>query len=728
MTTSISRFKIYTSIEEVDLYRFVDEVDVYFDPDIVNNLGSMSFSTYDILLLSSQDAPSLKSFPGIVIIKVRSNDAIEFTDDLHHSLYLQNRGFKNNLITLINMQFKLLKIKNEKDHLASHLVEVVDEFSKLKKNLHQESELTHKKDARLALLNHETKTPLNLIVGHLDLLIKTELNEKQKTYIGQISKAVRTLNETLEGILLYENTLEESTIKNNISFNFEEDLAELHKSMKSAAEARHLLYTVFYDPALAKSFIADGKKIRILIKQLITNALKFTHEGSIKFEVNCIEQNNEQQIIELCIEDTGKGFNIEDLPELYKPFQQGEHHLQREYDGLGLGLTIANSMIQVLEGSVEVNSEIGKGTRFTIRLNLNIDTDAETNLDIPPTILVVDDNALNRNVMRTLLEDEGIRIMLARNGKEALELMNHHSEEIDLILMDLIMPVMDGFEASRRLRELEYTTPIVVISASITEIDANQLRLSKINDFIVKDHQINKYMDHIRKYIRVPEHKKQVEKSQVDNDDLINTPLKSIKVSDLLHRYDNRLSLILKILEGILLQLDLFNGHWLKLKKDSHDDDLKIYFHSLKGLLRSIGNLNLSQMIEDLEKELHPDELTKEYYDQILEHISVLKEDITLLSSRIKNKLKENTDETVVNNISDDHLDELLNRLNTHLKDHDVNSIRKVTKDIQLGTDGTACADYFSKLIQLLENYQYDEAINWLIKDNKTRGDRNCSF
>ena len=615
-----------------------------------------------------------------------------------------------------------MKSQREKSSMMNQLDLTIREFNEAQSKLDSQEKSIEK---RLAMLNHELKTPLNIIQGHVGLLKATPLNSQQAEYLGRIQKSVVFLNEAFLEITYYEDMMQDHTGSEHLSFNIQNAFDDIHQVYKSFAEEKGLGYEVFYDSRIYGQFEGDLVKLQLLIKQLLSNALKFTAKGHIVFSVRCIEELPKHQKLEFVVEDTGIGFDVSQFESYLEPFRQGEHYLQRHYNGLGLGLTIVQNAVKVLQGNLDVWSSEGAGSRFVVTLTLEKDLSIARNEFDKPCILVVDDNVLNRKILKEMMKDTGFSVELARNGKEAVEIISEGNPKIDLILMDLIMPVMDGFEATKLIKRINPSIPIIVLSASISEADIKRIESFKIDDFMVKDHSIAQYLKVIGKYLTLPETVDQLPMFDDQVTELKRYHFSKIDIDNLLVRFNHNLSLIHKVTEGILLQMDGFKRNWNILMTDPHDEEVTRYLHSLKGLVRSVGDNTLADIIETVEKSMDSQALNEPMYETLQNHLVMLSGDLKQLEQWAANhspKINEAETDAAIH----EDVKALLETMLNDLKVHDVKQIRmKVTRIKEARLD-PSCLDYLKPYFNLIENYQYEQAAEWLQRAFEQWGDRAC--
>jgi signal transduction histidine kinase/ActR/RegA family two-component response regulator len=341
------------------------------------------------------------------------------------------------------------------------------------------------KDAFLANMSHEIRTPMTAILGFADLLSDERQDRDSLEMISTIQRSARHLltiiNDLLDLSKIEAGKLELRTEAVRPRALVEDTLS----SLRGKAEARGLALKCEIEPAAPESITTDGTRLRQILVNLVGNAIKFTESGSIRVCVRSEASASAAPLLAIDVIDTGIGIPRDLQDRLFKPFQQIDESATRRHGGTGLGLSICRRLSELLGGSIELESEQGRGSRFTVRVAANLvvaspavqrphRTD-ETTKHKPPQsplagrrILVVDDGADNQRLVSLLLRRFGATVETASNGEEGLRLALRsrvHGEPYDLILMDMQMPIRDGFSATRALREEDWTGSIVALTA-----------------------------------------------------------------------------------------------------------------------------------------------------------------------------------------------------------------------------------------------------------------------
>lgn len=355
----------------------------------------------------------------------------------------------------------------------------------------------------LANMSHEIRTPITAIGGLTHLLLKTELNNQQSGYVEGIKTSSEHLLALVNDILDF-SKIEEGKIKfHSIEFNLQEHLVQLVKAMEHTVKNKGIELITDYDPAIPAAVAGDPIRLNQIIFNLLSNAIKFTEKGYIKISTRLIEDAKNAIVISLTVQDTGIGIPENKLSTIFRSFTQLGKDVTKTAEGTGLGLAITRQIIELQGGTISVKSKVNEGSVFEVVMLFKKTTDAapaekkETKreakkiLDIGyKKILIVEDKKLNQLVTSETLKSfwKNIEIDMADDGKIAVEMLRNKT--FDLVLMDVQMPVMDGYEATKAIRnelKIPYTTlPIMAMTAYNTSNEMQQCLEAGMNDVMAK--------------------------------------------------------------------------------------------------------------------------------------------------------------------------------------------------------------------------------------------------
>ena len=346
----------------------------------------------------------------------------------------------------------------------------------------------------LSNMSHEIRTPMNAIIGFTKVVLKTELTPKQKEYLDAIKMSGDALIVLINDILDLAKVDSGKMTFEKTPFKLRSSVAAMLHLFEPKIQEKNLKLIKEYDRKIPEVLLGDSVRLHQIILNLVSNAVKFTAKGKITVSVHLIYEDEEKVIIEFAVGDTGIGIPEDRLGKIFENFQQASSHTSRLYGGTGLGLAIVKQLIEPQGGTIRVKSEVGQGSTFSFTLNFQ-KTTAETeleseNIEIDKEIknikvLVVEDIPLNQLLMKTLLDDFGFERDVADNGKIAIEKLQIN--EYDVILMDLQMPIMNGFETTEYIRKtMNSKIPIIALTADVTTVDLAKCKAVGMTDYLAK--------------------------------------------------------------------------------------------------------------------------------------------------------------------------------------------------------------------------------------------------
>ena len=378
---------------------------------------------------------------------------------------------------------------------------------------------TKAKSEFLSMMSHEMRSPLNVIVGLTELLDQRQLEEPEGGFIRNVRfSALQLLN--LINDILDLSAIEAGKIAfESTPFELTYAVEQVFNALEQRAVDKGLTWSRVVDDDIPTPVKGDPSKLNQILINLLDNAIKFTREGGVSLTLSHdhVEQGDGETVwIQLEVSDTGKGISEENMERIFGKFEQENNSIRRVHGGSGLGLAITKQLIELQGGEITCESEVGKGTTFRVRLPFEHEARAseieaasdwsKANL-VDLRLLVAEDLEVNRMLLRQMLRNTGIVMFEAENGKEVLEVMKVH--EVDLILMDLHMPEMDGIEATKRIRQgnvkgVDSEVPIVCLTADVFKETKDTIFAAGMNDFVTKPVEMRRLfhvLDHWKKQI-----------------------------------------------------------------------------------------------------------------------------------------------------------------------------------------------------------------------------------
>ncbi len=375
-------------------------------------------------------------------------------------------------------------------------------------------ETVRAKSEFLATMSHEVRTPMNGVLGLADLLLDTELSVDQRDYVETIQRSGQALLEILNDILDLSKIEAGKLGLESIAFDPLQAMNDVLALSGSRASGKGLLLSGDAAPDLPRDVVGDPGRLRQVLGNLLGNSLKFTDAGQVRIAAAVAESTAEDVVLRYTITDTGIGMTAEQRDKLFRPFTQADASTTRRFGGTGLGLAICLRLVEMMGGAFTVVSEAGQGSTFSFTMRCKraaagasraAALQALTPRRFAGRVLVVEDNVVNRKVARATLKGFGIEVLEAENGGLALQVLAR--ERVDLVFMDVHMPVMDGLEATRRIRlaeaagELAGRRPIVAMTANVLREAVDACNLAGMDDFLPKPFTRRQIVDMLSRWL-----------------------------------------------------------------------------------------------------------------------------------------------------------------------------------------------------------------------------------
>jgi PAS domain S-box-containing protein len=408
-------------------------------------------------------------------------------------------------VHLLSMKFPLLDSNGRQigiGGIATDITERVQYQQQLIAATREAQKAKEMQELFLANMSHEIRTPMNGIQGMTDLLLDTSLSDQQKEFARIIKRSVNNLLVIINDILDFSKIKAGKLSIEKIDFRLKDVLDNVSGIFGHRMKKKGLALEVTIDPAIPDSLKGDPYRLNQVLINLIGNALKFTEAGSIRVQVTLQQRTDEEVRLLFSVTDTGIGIPAANLPHIFDHFSQGGIDITRRFGGTGLGLAISHRLLQLQGGSISVKSAEGAGSVFGFELPYGYDPSAEAGSPATAAspvladysqclagkrFLVAEDNVVNQQLIDHVLRKGGGQVQLTSNGEEAIRCLQQENEHYDLIIMDLQMPVMDGYAATQYIRRvLQLKIPIIAMTA--TALKGEQMRCFEVgmNDYMTK--------------------------------------------------------------------------------------------------------------------------------------------------------------------------------------------------------------------------------------------------
>ncbi|MFC2109791.1 response regulator [Bacteroidota bacterium] len=450
----------------------------------------------------------------------------------------------------------------------------------------------------LSNMSHEIRTPMNGILGMTRLLQKTKLVEEQKKYTNAIFTSANNLMVIIDEILDFSKIEAGKLTIEQTTFGIQQKLIIWNETLGISAKEKNIDFGINISDDVPECIIGDPVRLTQIIYNLGGNALKFTKEGKVTINIYVGETRADAIDLRVDVIDDGIGIAEDKLDSIFSSFSQASSNTTRKFGGTGLGLTITKQLIELQNGKIWVESELGKGSTFSFVIPYLIGSCDESIKELPQkeskqnklkgiTVLLVEDNEINQLLATTILEDWNFKVELAENGIEAVKKVKDNS--YDIILMDIHMPEMDGYQATVEIRNnLKDNTPIIALTAS-AQISENEKCFDLgMNDFIAKPFDPELLLEKINTQLKNYQQLEGQEKSNID-------------LSYLESVFGNNPKAVKKILEKFLLQMPNEILELETLKNAEKRKEIKELAHKLRSSFNTIGSKKIGSLLEQIE-------------------------------------------------------------------------------------------------------------------------------
>ena len=540
----------------------------------------------------------------------------------------------------------------------------------------------------LANMSHEIRTPMNSIIGFAELALMDEMPKQTRDYITKISSSTKLLLSIVNDILDI-SKIESGKLKlEEIPFFLTSVVDQCFVVIKDKALDKNISLYKEVSSVYGIQVIGDSIRLYQVLSNLLSNAVKFTPSGSITTKLEVRDRKEDYIRVGFQVSDTGIGLNEQQIQMIFEPFTQADLSTTREYGGTGLGLTICKALIEQMGGTLSVESELGKGSSFMFELTMKVNdikeqqhTEITTNAGRKPIfqgrILVCEDNPMNQEVIREHLERIGIQVDIADNGQIGIDLYHQAKQEgvdYDLIFMDILMPVLDGFETAKRMKEMKVNVPIVALTANLISSEMDKYQMVGIEDCLGKPFTADNLWTCLLKFIEPIGYEEQ-EQEQRDNEELQ------------LHK-----TLELNFVKS---NQDTYE-RFVQALKASKQQEARIIVHSLKSNAGQIKQMNLQMIASKIE------DMVRDGQKISQEHMLSLKIALDEVLHQLLPLLDEQVKRAPYQDISQEHCQNLMERLKTMIDNSNPECLDLVEEISRIpGTEA---------LVEAIEDFDFKQA------------------
>ncbi|MEN8216947.1 MAG: response regulator [Pseudomonadota bacterium] len=601
-----------------------------------------------------------------------------------------------------------------------HLEKIVAERTKSAEDAKLEAQNANQaKSLFLANMSHEIRTPMNAIKGLTKLALKTNLTVQQKDYLIKIDSSSQALLEIINDILDF-SKIEAGQLKmESINFYLDEELDQLINMLGIKIEEKGLKLVLNLDEKVPRCLVGDPLRLKQILINLTNNAIKFTTKGNIHIKIELVELGTEQVKLRFSVKDNGIGISAKAIPHMFDTFTQADNSTTRKFGGTGLGLAICKRLTNMMSGDIWVESQLKQGSTFIFTAEFGV---GQTEKNVLPAknplqikhfqgarILLVEDNSINQQVAQEIIESVGLVVDIANNGEEAVAAVNN--VQFDAVLMDIQMPKMDGYEATRLIRKKQSELPILAMTAHAMSGDKEKCLAAGMNDYITKPIDETQLWSTLGKWIAAKVRDVMPVKSD-HVDEQLPDELPGINIAAGLKRMLGNRKLYHKLLRHFYRD---YRDVSKKINEALQNGDFKTaryLVHTIKG---TAGNLSIDILYETsrtLEIAIKAkDEITHALFKQFEDVVAAVMKTLAALNDVSVDKFTCEKMEPAV-------LMPLLQKWEVFLNDYDYRALdmlpeikRHLSKDLQ---------PFYQELEKQVEEFEFDEALKTLAELIKT--------
>jgi signal transduction histidine kinase/DNA-binding response OmpR family regulator/ABC-type amino acid transport substrate-binding protein len=564
---------------------------------------------------------------------------------------------------------------------------------------------SNSKSAFLANMSHEIRTPMNSIVGFSELALDDQIAPNTQNYLSKILDNAEGLLHIINDILDISKIESGKMELEYIPFDLHEIFVKCQTTIMPKAMEEGVTVHFYAEPSINKKLVGDPTRLRQILVNFLSNAIKFTKFGTVKLSASIVQSTDNTIEVHFEVRDNGIGMTSDQIARIYEPFSQADSSTTRKYGGTGLGLPISKSMIEMMGGTLVAESTPGVGSKFSFSITFDtIDSPALlpankmviSNLEKPVfdgEILVCEDNPMNQQVVREHLARVGIKTVIAANGREGVDIVRERIEKnekpFDLIFMDIHMPEMDGLEAATAMTAMGTKTPIIAMTANIMTNERERYKTSGMPDFVGKPFTSQELWRCLLKYLNPVDRKTINGSAQAKSDDDLQKMLQS-------HFFKHNQTKYKEIAKAIEMG-DIKHAY--------------ILAHTLKSNAGQLGKKELQKIAGEIEDLLKggKNHVTKE-------HLAILETEMDAVLSELASLMQTSLQETPIQKppvvFDIEKAQELVRRLEPMLKNGNPECI-KLIEDIRKTIPES------EELVQQIDDFEFDLAVSTLARIQK---------